>query len=173
MITCRFLKGFSMTSNFKRLALLMALVVSLLIGVSVSPAAAQDAGFDLERVEQATVFIMQATSGTQPTITCIGSGTLVSRDGLILTNAHNTVTNRNCPGDTLIVALSVRLDEPPVPIYRADIAQADPGLDLALLRIARQNDGRVIDPSTLNLPFVELGDSTGLKLDDTVTTVGY
>ena len=60
-----------------------------------------------------------------------------------------------------------------MPIYRADIAQADPGLDLALLRISRQNDGRVIDPATLNLPFVELGDSAGLSLDDTITTVGY
>ena len=50
-----------------------------------------------------------------------------------------------------------------MPIYRADIAQADPGLDLALLRITRQNDGRVIDPATLALPFVELGDSAGSK----------
>ncbi len=87
----------------------------------------------------ATVFIMQATTtGSDVTITCVGSGTLVSRDGLILTNAHNTVSGQNCPGDTLIIALSVRLDEPPVPVYRASIIQADPGLDLALLRITQQ-----------------------------------
>ncbi len=161
-----------MISNSKRSSATL-LFSMLLIMFSAFPSAAQDQNFDLERIEQATVFIMQVTSGTQPTITCVGSGTLVSRDGLILTNAHNTVQNRNCPGDTLIVALSVRIDEPPVPIYRAEIAQADPGIDLALLRIARQNDGRVIDPSTLNLPFVELGDSAGLSLDDTITTVGY
>ncbi len=161
-----------MISNFRWLATLLA--VALLIALVTAPATAQDQGFDLERIEQATVFIMQAsTNNTQLTITCVGSGTIVSRNGLILTNAHNTVTNRNCPGDTLIVALSVRLDEPPVPLYRAEIAQADPGLDLALLRITRQNDGRVVDPSTLALPFVELGDSAALSLDDTITAVGF
>ena len=152
-----------------------AFVVALwgLLAAFASPALAQEQAFDLERIQRATVFIMQATGGNEPTITCVGSGTIVSRDGLILSNAHNTAPNPTCPGDTLIIALSVRLDEPPVPIYRAELAQADSGLDLALLRITRQNDGRVIDPSSLSLPFVELGDSAGLSLDDTITTVGY
>lgn len=147
-------------------------VVSIVISLSARPTTAQD--FDLERIEQATVFIMQATpTADQLTISCVGSGTLVSRDGLILTNAHNTVPNRNCPGDTLLIAMNVRLDEPPVPVYQAEIAQADAGLDLALLRITRQNDGRIIDPAALALPYVELGDSAALELDDTITTVGY
>ena len=153
--------------NFKHFQLKMTaslLALILLTALFISPATAQDQGFDLERIEQATVFIMQATaSSSQLIIDCIGSGTLVSRDGLILANAHNTVTNHTCPGDTLIVAMSVHLDEPPVPIYRAKIAQADPGLDLALLRITSQNDGRLVDPSTLTLPFVELGDSAALS----------
>lgn len=160
-----------MTWNSKLVALTAAGL--LLLAAFIGPAQAQDQTFDLERIEHATVFIMQATGGNQPTITCVGSGTIVSRDGLILTNAHNTVPNPTCPGDTLIIALSVRLDEPPVPIYRADLAQADAGLDLALLRITRQNDGRVIDSATLALPFVELGDSAGLSLDDTITAVGF
>ncbi|MCC6801320.1 MAG: trypsin-like peptidase domain-containing protein [Anaerolineae bacterium] len=140
--------------------------------VSARSAAAQE--FDLARIQQATVFIMQATaSADQLTINCVGSGTIVSRDGLILTNAHNTVANRSCPGDTLIVSMSIRLDEPPVPVYQAEVAQADAGLDLALLRITRQNDGRIVDPAALALPYVELGDSDALALDATVTTIGY
>ncbi len=150
------------------------LVLLILISLLCSPVAAQNQGFDTQRIEQATVFIMQATSTTsQLTINCIASGTLVSRDGLILTNAHSSLTSKTCPGDVLIVAMSVRLDEPPTPVYRAEIVEADPGLDLALLRITEQDDGRLIDPSTLALPFVELGDSTTLNLDDTITTVGY
>lgn len=138
------------------------------------PVTVQAQGFDLERIQRATVFILQAsTVNNELIINCVGSGTLVTRSGLILTNAHNTVPNQSCPGTTLIIALSVRLDEPPVPIYRAEIAQADAGLDLALLRITQQNDGRIIDPSTLTLPFVELGDSQALALDETITVVGY
>lgn len=161
-----------MTSNSRRFTLIAAvLVIALLLA---APAEVHGQGFDVERVQRATVFIMQATTvSNELIINCVGSGTIVSRDGLILTNAHNTVPSRNCPGETLIIALSVRLSEPPVPIYRAQVAQADAGLDLALLRITQQNDGRVIDPTTLSLPYVELGDSSALGLDETLTIVGY
>lgn len=162
---------FSQQSRFPFSLLLLPFYLPLLF-LFAQPVQAQQ--FDLERIQQATVFIMQATAtADQFTITCVGSGTLVSRDGLILTNAHNTVPSRNCPGNTLIIAMSVRLDEPPVPVYRADVAQASPGLDLALLRITRQNDGRIVDPATLALPFVELGDSEAVQLDATITTIGY
>ncbi len=162
-----------MISNFRRFAARLTLLLAAYTLLAALPAEAQQS-FDLARVQRATVFIMQSSVvGNDLVVNCVGSGTIVSRDGLILTNAHNTVTNRNCPGNTLIIALSVRENEPPVPIYRAEIAQADAGLDLALLRITQQNDGRVIDRTTLALPFVELGDSAGLALDETITVVGY
>jgi hypothetical protein len=130
--------------------------------------------FDVERIERATVLVMQTQliSG-KPVITCLSSGTLVSRDGLILTNAHTTVTSADCPGDTLMIALSIRLDEPPVNTYQAQIIQADEGVDLALLRIHREFDGRVINPADLALPFVDLGDSDAIALDETLWVVGY
>lgn len=156
----------------KVLTLLGALIVAFLC-FSAFGVRAQE-GFDLERILRATVYIMQArTVGTNLIITCVGSGTIVSRDGLILTNAHNVVTGQNCPGNTLIVALSTRLDEPPIPRYQAEIVQADSGLDLALLRITRQNDGRLIEPESLALPFVELANSDTVTLDSTLTVVGY
>ena len=162
-----------MISNFRQLTLPLLATLAAWMLVA-APAEVQGQSFDLERAQRATVFIMQATTvGSKLIVNCVGSGTIVSRDGLILTNAHNTVPNRNCPGETLIIALSVRLSEPPVPIYRAEVAQADAGLDLALLRITQQNDGRVIDPATLTLPYVELGDSAAVALDETVTIVGY
>jgi len=131
--------------------------------------------FDLDRVRQATVFILQVQNiGDDLVITCVGSGTIVRYDGLILTNAHNTVRSESCPGDTLIVALSVDPDTPPVPRYRAEIAQADIGLDIALLQIRRELDGRLIEIDSLpSLPFVELATSDAIALDDTITVVGY
>jgi len=136
--------------------------------------AQQQSGLDLERIERATVFIMQAQNvGSDLVVTCVGSGTIVSRDGLILTNAHNTLTSAACPGDTLVVALSVKVDEPPIARYRAEVIQSDAGVDLALLRITRQSDGRLLDSSSLALPFVALADSSTVPLDETITIVGY
>ncbi len=104
---------------------------------------------------------------------CIGSGTLVSSDGLILTNAHNVVDNDLCRVDDIVVSLTIRPDEPPVLTYFAEVVNYDLGLDLAVLRINRQIDGRAIMPDTLSLPFVELGDSTQLTLDSTIAVFGY
>ncbi len=178
----RILKPFWQTLNSKRRV--VALFTLMLVGIfPVASSYAQESvptpvdiesSFDLERVKRATVFIMQARATTNaPIITCISSGTLVSRDGLILTNAHSTVPGENCPGDTLIIALNLRDNEPPVPLYRAEVVQANPGLDLALLRITRQNDGRLVDTASLSLPFVELADSDAVRLDSTVTLIGY
>jgi S1-C subfamily serine protease len=130
-------------------------------------------GVDLERIQRATVLILQARSPSL-TITCIGSGTIVRYDGLILTNAHHVVSGESCAGDTLLIAMTTNPDEPPVPRYRAEIVQADIGLDLALLRITREFDGRLIDPATLPvLPFVELSNSESIALDETLTLMGY
>ncbi len=153
-----------------RLALALLALGAVLLS---SPIDAQGS-LDIERISRATVFLMQARStGGKLIITCVGSGTLVSRDGLILTNAHIVTPSATCPGDTVIVGLSIRADEPPVPTYLADITQADAGLDIALLRIARQIDGRLVDPAALALPFVELGDSTTVDLDETIAVFGY
>lgn len=143
-------------------------------GLSDQSQAQGDPTIDLERIQRATVFIMQARNiGSDLIVTCVGSGTVVSRDGLILTNAHNTVQSEICSGETLIIAFSIRLDEPPVPKYRAEIIQAAPGLDLALLRINQHLDGRLIDPNGLVLPFVELGNSSLVALDETITVIGF
>ena len=130
---------------------------------------------DINRIKRATVFIYQARNqGNNLIITCVSTGTIVSYDGLILTNAHSTVRDSTCNGDTIIVAINVDLNEPPIPKYRADIAQVDEGLDLALLQITRELDGRLIAGGTLpTLPFVEIGDSSLVTIDQNITVVGY
>lgn len=129
---------------------------------------------NLDRIKRATVLVYLAQETRDDLqIICVGSGTLVSRRGLILTNAHHTVPNDACNGNTIIIALSLSTEQAPIPLYRAEVAQANEGLDLAVLQITQSNDGRTVDLDTLSLPFVELGDSNLVELDDTVSVMGY
>jgi hypothetical protein len=148
--------------------------IGLFSRVWIAGAQADSRLVDIEQIKRATVFILQARDiGGELSVTCVGSGTIVSTDGLVLTNAHNVVAGSTCAGDVLIVEMSSLLDEPPLPRYRAEVVQADVGLDIALLRITRELDGRQIPLGSLSLPSVVVGDSSGLRLDDTLTVVGY
>ncbi len=134
-------------------------------------------GFEqsLERVMRATVFVYQAEiDGNNLIVTCVSTGALISADGLIISKANGILPSQQCSGDTLFVSLNVDLQEPPIPKYRADIINADAGLDIALIRIARELDGRLIAQGELPvLPFVELGDSNDVSIDDNLVVVGY
>ncbi|MCX6025899.1 MAG: serine protease [Chloroflexi bacterium] len=102
-----------------------------------------------------------------------GSGSIISSDGLILTNAHVVLAPKNFPLGGLVVALTLKPDEPPEPTYLAGVMQADADLDIAVIRVVSDLDGNLIERSSLNLPVVPLGDSDSLKLGDAVTILGY
>ncbi len=102
-----------------------------------------------------------------------GSGTIVDPRGLILTNAHVALPQRGERVDALEVLLTESEDHPPVPKYFATVVQADRDLDLAVLRVTTDLQGRVVDPSTLNLPYVRLGDANDLHLGDSLAILGY
>lgn len=157
-----------------RLMLVAGFFILLALDLPAVMGQAQPPPFDIDRIRRATVLVMQTELvAGKPVVTCVSSGTFISRDGLILTNAHSTTPNSDCPGNQLIIALSIRPDEPPVGIYQADIIQVNEGLDLALLRVSREYDGRVINSDDLALPFVELDDSNNVQLDETLWVVGY
>jgi len=171
-----FLSGILNPSRQKRI--LPLLVVLLVATLALTAAAlAQDETPEpspVERARQATVFLMQTyeSAGTQ-ILSCVGSGTIVSENGLILTNAHLASSLGPCRGDRIIVALPVRLDEPPVPTYLAEPVVIDEGLDLAVLQVRGSLDGSLIDTSALNLPAVTIGDPSTLTPGSAMSVVGY
>ena len=142
----------------------------------------------IERLQAATVqiFAKQVINGRLQTI-WTGSGTIISPDGVILTNAH--VAAPTSPGlatlyndpellfgeqpDTLVVALSETADQPPTEAYIAELAAADGALDLAVIEITADLDGNKLDPGALNLPFVEVGDSDTIRLGEEIRILGY
>lgn len=107
----------------------------------------------------------------------VGSGTLISADGLILTNAHvadpAAVGDPDFHPDTLAVGLVQSEDKPAVFSYRAQVVAIDGYLDLAVIRIVSALDGSAINSADLRLPFVPLGDSDQVHVGDHVNIYGF
>ncbi len=108
-----------------------------------------------------------------------GSGTVISEDGLVLTNAHvatdmfDEVGLGGAPMDALVIAMTAREDRPPTPMYFAEVVAYDDQLDLALLQITTDLNGRPVDAEDMDLTAVEIGDSDELHLGDELYIFGY
>jgi serine protease Do len=98
-----------------------------------------------------------------------GSGTLISADGLILTNGH-VVDNRKNEYETLQIALTVVTDEPPDVKYTAEIQTVDYAIDLAVIKITKTIGGNAVHDT---FPFVKVGDSDKVNIGDNLQILGY
>lgn len=123
----------------------------------------------------ATVVQIEATVNIngEEVVGWTGSGTIISSDGLILTNAHVVLSDRFYQVKNLIVSLTVAEDAPPVPTYYASIVQADEALDIAIIKPYQDLLGNSINYNLLNLPFVPLGNSDKLSLGESINILGY
>lgn len=139
---------------------------------------------DVDRLAAATVLVSPARF--DPLETGWGSGSIVSGDGLILTNAH--VAANRAPGvsilypeiryappspDTLYVYTVDTATDRAQPTYQAKVVAADGYLDLAVLRITAYADGVVLDPADLSLSAVPIGTARDLQPLDELVVTGY
>lgn len=97
-----------------------------------------------------------------------GSGTILSSDGVILTNAHVVMD-----AESLVVGLISRTDQPPIPSYYAEPIEINNVLDLGLIKITSDLDGNPVEGGQLKLPFVMRGDSDDIDLGQTIHVLGY
>lgn len=100
-----------------------------------------------------------------------GSGTVISPDGLILTNAHVAVADETEGTlDRLEVAVTTASDTPPQPTYIAEVVASDWALDLAVLRVTERIGGGALPT---DLKYAALGDSDALEIGDPIRILGY
>lgn len=107
----------------------------------------------------------------------VGSGTIITPTGLILTNAH--VASPASQGDAeyepdaLGVSIIVQEDKPAVPSYLARVLAVDGFLDLAVIQITETVNGTPVNANSLNLPYVSLGNSDSVHVGDAINIFGF
>lgn len=114
-----------------------------------------------------SVVEIQALAGGEPA--WHGSGTFITDDGTILTNAH-VVDDRYGEYDELGVALTVATDAPPELQYLAEILAVDYALDLAVIGITETIDG---GPVTESFPAIAIADSDDVEIGNRIQILGY
>ncbi len=135
---------------------------------------------ELDRAKQASVLILSLDESGE--VLGNGSGSIISEDGLILTNAH--VAKPSAPGlgsedvadpaSYQIALVSGEDDVPAAPEYVAETIVADGVLDLAIMQITADIDGNPVDASELDLPEpLPIADSDELRTGDEITALGF
>jgi putative serine protease PepD len=105
-----------------------------------------------------------------------GSGTILSKSGMILTNAHvaaPAARGGSANPDALAIGIVKSEDKPPVYSYLAELKAADGYLDLAVIQIISTMDGTKIDPNSLDLPYVEIGEPGNVHVGDGLFVFGF
>ncbi|MEJ7901061.1 MAG: trypsin-like peptidase domain-containing protein [Thermomicrobiales bacterium] len=179
-----------------RLRMLTLLLLAAMLQPLVGPTAVAGQATGLpENVLQASVRIMtniEVVPDDEETVldVKVGSGTIISGDGYVLTN-HHVVDDARMPSEfralcedqaprgrgrasfTKIVWLPDAKGNPSEP-YRSELVQDSSMVqDLAILRITGHADGSSVNTERDPFPFVQFGDSDALREPERLIVVGY
>ena len=127
-------------------------------------------GRNVDELARATVNIQAVKS--DGTFVWGGSGSIIRKDGLILTAAH-LVEDRLQEYDWLEVGITDPddMDKAPEWRYRAKIAAVDYALDLAVIKVDSDLNGK--PALNVSLPFAAVGDSDSLEILDDIRILGF
>lgn len=103
-----------------------------------------------------------------------GSGTILTTDGLVLTNCHVVADTNGKPSADGDVIVAITLDErmPPTELFRAKVVEADKQLDLALIEIETGFYRQPLPPGYV-FPAVPVGNPGRLEIGDRLSIIGY
>lgn len=154
------------------------LAVGLALSAILLPPAARAVDKDdLRRALLATVRVAVPIENQRDAYST-GSGTILTTDGLVLTNFHvvgdverGSLYNRD--GVAFIAVNPPNLKGLPTWLYQAELLKADPNLDLALLKITGYMEGNNPLPKDLALVTMDLGNSEDVTIGDELSVVGF
>ena len=101
-----------------------------------------------------------------------GSGTLLTADGWLLTNAHVVTALGGAQLEEVVISCNLDPHQPPRELFRGAVRRFDKDRDLALVEIVRGFYDQPLPPS-MRFPTVELGDPLALSIGDPIFLVGY
>ena len=151
-------------------------------------------GRAIDAVVQLSIVVRGVVDGEDQVIWyAVGTGTVVSAHGLVLTNQHlitpTGVDEKLTELETQLRAEGKSADlqvdagrfmvavsdgrHLPDPRYVARVVAEDADLDLAVLRVEEDAQGAPLDPESLNLPALPLGNSDALNLGEPVHVFGF
>jgi S1-C subfamily serine protease len=154
-------------------AVVIATLLTGLLMLGGQPTLAAGRDTPVQKAIKAAVFIVMLDDNGD--MLGSGSGSLLTSDGLILSNYHvvgdlDTQELNNSQG---LIAIGVLDDptEPPVVNYLAQVVQVDPDLDLSVSCIVSDLKHRPL--KNVTFPTAPIGDADTLFLGDDVTVIGF
>lgn len=97
-----------------------------------------------------------------------GTGTLIDPRGIIVTNAHVVED-----ATTILISMLEDVNSPPVPRYQGTVLLRDARMDVAVVRITADRYGNPLSSSSLNLPYLPLGNAPEMYRGDQIYIFGY
>jgi S1-C subfamily serine protease len=154
-------------------SLIMARVKEIAADQEIIRQAALKAPFNVEALLPTMAEIV-CVDGRQPPNYYTGSGTVIERDGLILTNNHVLMSEAGRLINFCGVGLSDDLSRPPKISFMARVVASNVDEDLALLKISGRLDGAAVKEEFAALDISQASTLAGsLKVGDPVYIGGY
>jgi len=141
-------------------------------GTPAAPQAGQG-DFNLKKISKSTIKLY--TLDDDFNVIAMGSGTIINKDGYILTNFHCVGENGRLYNSDGYVAIAITDDVKKniQPQYIAQYRHGVENLDLAVIKIVSDLNWNAVSASDLNLFPITISDSDNVELGDIINILGY